>query len=125
MTSRKLTVKDLLDKKDKKMDVRKELFINSLEGSITIRKPDRKLCLEALEMANSEEKHTADLYLLYNCIVSPNVKDKELHGAYRCHEPYEIIEKIFEPGEIADLSGKCIELAGFNNSVKMVDDIKN
>ncbi len=119
----KVTIKDLIAKKDL-FDSRKnkttELLITSLEGTITIRKPSRELCLDALEMDKS-----GDQYLVYNCVTEPNLKNEELQNEFGCVSPMEIVEKIFEPGEIASIAKACVELAGYGDSVKVVDEIKN
>lgn len=121
----KVTLKDLIaraeqSKKDKK-ELRR-LYVTSLEGTITIIKPDRAMVLEAMDMENEED---GDRYLVYNCVVDPNLKDKDLQNAYKTISPLEIVDKIFDPGEIANISKEIVRLAGYIDSVKIVDDIKN
>ena len=48
-----------------------------------------------------------------------------IRDAYGCVEPMEIVEKIFEPGEIPQIAVECLKLAGYIDGVKAVDDIKN
>lgn len=126
---KKLTLTDLIKEKEKykiKDDVKEELYISRLDASVTIQKPDRSLCMESLEMANdSNQSDKADVYLVYNIVVEPNLKDEKLHKEYGCVEPIDIVEKIFEIGEINQIAKAGLELAGYSNSVDKVKDIKN
>ena len=40
-------------------------------------------------------------------------------------DPMEIVDKIFEPGEIPQIAMEALRLAGYVDGVKVVDDIKN
>lgn len=123
--AKKVTLKDLIGNKDNiqgRREETRELFIKSLDGVITIKKPNRQLCLDAIDM---EDSMNADVFVVYNCVIEPNLKDTELHKAYGVVEPDEIVTTIFEPGEISNISRECLVLAGYSNSVEIVDDIKN
>lgn len=126
---KKLTLTQLIQNKEKyqvKSDTTEELFIDRLGGSITIRKPERSLCLECMEMANDEKRQEqADIHMVYNIVSEPNLKDPELHKEFGCAEPYDIVEKIFEVGEISHISGTGMELAGYHSKIKKVSDLKN
>lgn len=122
---KKATLEDLISraeqrKKDKK-EVRK-LYIKSLDSTITIIKPDRALVLESLNM---EDETEADKYLVYNSVVEPNLKDKSLQEAYKTISPLDVVDEIFDPGEIAGISKEIVKLAGYGDSVQVVNDIKN
>ncbi|WP_105614370.1 phage tail assembly chaperone [Vallitalea okinawensis] len=122
---KKLTLQDLLNKKESITNGReetRELYVNSLDGTILIKKPDRKLCLEAIDMDDTDY---ADIFVVYNCVVEPNLKDQKLHQAYGVIEPDDIVQAIFEPGEITNISKECLKYAGYINSVEVVADIKN
>jgi hypothetical protein len=131
MTSeiKKMTITDLISKKEKllsKNNTTEEIYIPSLDSSITIRKPSRALCLEALSMAQDANKQDmADIYMAYNCIVEPNLKDDKLQKEFSCVEPIDIVEKVFEVGEISSISGTCLQMAGYSDQVKAVKDLKN
>lgn len=126
---RKLTLTDLIKEKEKyqvKSGITANLFIDRIGASITISKADRSLCLECVEMANDPNRESqADIHMIYNTVIEPNLKDADLHQAYGCVEPTDIIEKIFEPGEIALIAAEGMALAGYGEGVKRVDDIKN
>lgn len=125
----KLTLTDLIKNKEKyqvKEDVKEELFIERLGASITIQKPDRSLCLESIQMANDpNQAEKADVFMVYNIVVEPNLKDTTLHKEFGCTEPFDIVEKIFEVGEIPTIAGHGMLLAGYQNEMKMVKDLKN
>lgn len=123
-TMTKLTLKDLIAKKEQVLNSKKKtrnLYIKSLDGIITIEKPSVETIIDASKIDDGVE---SDKYLVYNCIVEPNLRDKELQKAYGCVEPSDIL-KIFEDGEISAIAKECMNLAGYSGSVSVVDDIKN
>lgn len=116
-----MTVKiaDLIRKaQERKQPKAHELEIASLEGTIKVQEPDRALCLDALDMGSD-----GDMYIIYECMVEPSLKDPELHKACGCSTPLDVVLAVFQPGEIARLSSKLIELAGYKDGV--VTDVKN
>lgn len=129
MSVKKLTLTDLIKNKEQyqvKADTKEELYIERLGASITIRKPERSLCLEAFQMARDDKQaDKADPYMVYNVIVEPNLKDSKLQTEFGCVEPTDIVEKLFESGEIAQIAGTAMKLAGYNTEIKAVADLKN
>lgn len=100
----------------------KELYIESLDGTIVLSKPTRSQVADALDMGSSE----SDAYLIYECVKEPSLKSQKLQEAYGCVEPLDIVDKIFEPGELTNIAKKTLEFAGYSdNSVKDVEDLKN
>lgn len=126
---KKLTVTELLKQKEKyqvKDDVKEELYIERLEATITVKKPNRSLCLEVMQMSQDDNQATkADVFLVYNIVVEPNLKDAQLQKEFGCVEPTDIVEKIFEAGEVAHISQEGLDLAGFAKGVTKVKDLKN
>lgn len=126
-----LTLDELIKQKEKyevKQEIRENIILkrNGEEVAITIKKPSRALCLECINMVQDErQQEKADIHMVYNIVVEPNLKDSNLHKAYECVEPIDIVEKIFESGEIAQISGYGMQLAGYGSEVKAVKDIKN
>lgn len=121
----KITLQHLIAKAEQRKTDKKELrqlYIKSQDGTITIMKPDRGLVLEAMNM---DDETDGDRYLIYNCVVEPNLKDKELHKAYNVISPMDIVDEIFDPGEVAGISKEIVKLAGYVDGVKVVNDIKN
>lgn len=124
MTKQKLTLAKLIDDKEKSVGdkkVTKEVYIEQLDATVTIEKPNRSLILESFELGSSE----ADDFLIYNCIVEPNLKDKELQKVYGCIEPTDIIEKIFDLGSIKGIAEQALSMAGFDSKVTAVEELKN
>lgn len=126
---KKLTVTDLIKKKEQlkqKQNSTEEVYIPSLDSYIVVQKPTRALCMEALTAAQDENtQDRADLQIIYQCVVDPNLKDPKLQEEFGCVEPIDIVEKIFEPGEIGSISGYCLQMAGYSDRVKAVKDLKN
>lgn len=120
----KLTVTDLLKNKEKNdlVPVTEELFIERLDGSITIQKPSRTLVLESNGI---KEEGAADIFLMYNIVTEPNLKDAELQKEFGCVEPTDIVEKVFSPGEIVSVVQHGLALGGYRDNVSKVTDLKN
>jgi hypothetical protein len=120
IANKKLNIKDLIanaERLKKRKEETKELRVKSLDGNIVIGKPDRQLILEAMDMKDED----GDLYLVYECVLEPNLKDKELQEAYGVNG-YEIVDAIFEVGEISSISKEITKFAGYGDSV---EEIKN
>jgi hypothetical protein len=128
-TVKKLSVVDILKEKEKfqiKEDVKDEFYIERLDASIVIEKPSRSLCLDSMKMAHDPNKaENADAFLVYNVVIEPNLKDKELQQAFGCVEPMDIVSKIFEVGEIPQIAGTAMKMAGYHSEIKAVKDLKN
>ena len=68
----------------------------------------------------------SDAYLVYECVTEPPLKNKQLQQAYGCQEPLDILDKIFEPGEVVNISKAVLSFAGYvDDSVKAVEELKN
>jgi hypothetical protein len=120
----KITLQELLKRKEQMIEAKKqpktaELFIKSLGGTITIEAPTAALARDAQEM------DSGDAYLVYQCVTEPCLKSKELQEGFGCVEPMDIVEKIFEAGEIPQISVECLKLAGYVDGVKLVEQTKN
>lgn len=121
---KKLTIADLIDKKeqfDGRRKETKELYIEELDATITIAKPDRSLIIDSFEFGNA----TGDDFLVYNSVVEPNLKDAELQKIYDCKEPIDIVEKIFDLGTIKGIAEQALSMAGFDSKVTAVEELKN
>ena len=121
----KITIEELVRRKEqmlksKQQKKTKDLYVKSLDGAITIVEPDAALARDAQEMEES-----GDTYIVYSCVTEPCLKSKELQEAFSCVEPMEIVEKIFDVGEIPQIAVECIKLAGYIDGVKPIDDLKN
>lgn len=122
----KITLKELIAKREqmlaaKQTPKRQELFVKSLEGVITVQAPERAVILEAQEMG----AEASDAYLVYQCVTEPNLKDSELHRAFGCVEPLEIVDCIFSAGEVVSIAKQCLELGGYMDGVTVAESLKN
>lgn len=104
----------------KKNVKRARVYVKSLGGEIIIKAPTKSLATEAAEMENDGDAH-----LVYECVAEPDLHSKELQDAYGCTYPEEIVEKLFDAGEITPIAMECMKLAGYVNSVKLVEEVKN
>lgn len=114
---KRLSVTDLMKEKEKyqvKDDVTEAVLVERLGVEVVLRKPEKSLCVDTMKMGRDENNDTdADEYMVYNTMVEPDLKDKELQKEFGCTLPTDIVSKIFEPGEIAQLSDVAFELAGY------------
>ncbi len=119
--SKKLTVQELIAQKEKlanKKQKKETLFIKSMDSEITIQAPTSSLILEAQERG-ADEATKADTYLVYQCMIEPDLKDKKLQEAFECVEPMDIVDLIFLPGEVASIADKIMTLGGFGGGVSI------
>lgn len=126
--SKKLTIATLLQNKEKLKNRKpkvQSLYIESLDAEIIIQEPEGAIALESLEMAQNDAE-MADIYMVYNSVIEPNLKDSQLHSEFECKEPTDIVKMIFRAGEITAISGHVLNLAGYGSGVKTVDEeLKN
>ncbi|BBI32488.1 phage tail assembly chaperone [Cohnella abietis] len=127
--SKIVTIQQLLEQKEqlkKKQKRKQRLFIESLDGEIVIQEPDRAIALEGVEMAQGDRADYADVHIAYHSVIDPNLRDPELQKAFGCSEPTDIVNLIFRAGEITAISGHALQLAGFGQGVRKVDEtVKN
>ena len=117
-----ISVKELIEKKEAIEQAKKARFdIQTSAGVMTVKLPTRALVLEATSLEDS------DSYVIINSVVEPNLKDSKLLEAFGCLEPTVLPEKLFEPGEVAAISVKLMELAGFRKNIRaeMHEEAKN
>lgn len=120
--SNNVKLSDLISKvdeiKESKKEI-KEIYIKSLDGIIKVQKPHKDICMQAYDHERSDE------YLIYECVVEPDLKSKELHKAYNVVDPLDIVNQVFEPGEVSYLGMTLLSIAGYDDlAVRLVDDIK-
>ena len=126
MEYKKLKLEDLINKAgETKGDKYVEIYIKRLDATIKAKEPDNTLILESIDILK-ENAHESDLHLVYNSIIEPNIKDSTLHEAYNVSRPLEILDEIFSLGEISNIAKTLLKNSGYeDNSVKLVEDIKN
>lgn len=129
MTKKKLTLGDLIENKEKLLGIKKttkELYLETLDATVTIERPDRALVMETLELSDDKNYNgNPDEYLVYNVMVEPSLKDKELQKIYECKEPTDIVSKIFDMGTVKGIAEQALGMAGFDSKVTAVEELKN
>jgi len=119
----KLSIKDLIDKKDKfsgRKRRKETIYVEDLDGEVEIIEPTKGI------MADMNASADGDALLVAECVVSPNLKSPELLKAYGCVTPIDLVNKIFRSGTVGKLSLRIVGLAGYgNDSIKIVEEIKN
>ena len=119
--STKLTLAELLKRKEQMLAAKKtkktlDLYVKSIDATITIEEPDGALCRDANDMEPGE----GDKYLCYECVKDPDLKSKEAQEAFGCAEPMDIVEVVFKAGEIPQIAIECMKLAGYMGGVEQV-----
>jgi hypothetical protein len=117
----KLTLAELLRRKEQMIAAKKtkktvDLYVASIDATITIEEPDGALCRDANDMEPGE----GDKYMCFECITEPNLKSKEVQDAFGCATPMDVVEYIFAPGEIPQIAIECMKLAGYMGGVEQV-----
>ena len=117
----KLTLAELLRRKEQMLESKKvkktqDLYIKSIDATITIEEPTGALCRDANDMEAGE----GDKYLCYECIIEPNLKSKEVQDAFDCAVPMDVVDIIFAPGEIPQIAIGCMKLAGYMGGVEVI-----
>ena len=121
---KKLSIGDLIANADviraKKKETR-ELYVKSLNATISIMKPSRSIILDSHDLGNEE----GNAFLVYECVTEPNFKDAALQKAYNA-TGYEVLDQILDPGEVDNIAKELINYAGYGaGHVSIVDDLKN
>lgn len=114
--SKKLTVQELIAQREKlaeKKSKTESLHVSSMDSDIVVKTPTKALILEAQNMGQ-EDATRADEYLIYQCVIEPDLKDKKLQEAFDCVEPMDIVGAIFLPGEVASIAEKIMGLGGYS-----------
>lgn len=117
-----VSINDLIAKREEiKERKAQKMTINTSIGEIVAKKPSAYLMAEAMGL----EEHN-DEYLVYNCIEEPNLKDKDLQEAYECHDPIDIVSKLFEFGEVKAISEVLVKSVGMGKKLDHVilDELK-
>ena len=108
-----VSIKELIEQKEAAQARKKKLFdLTTSMGVITFKQPGRALVAESVNMDDS------DPYLIMECAVEPNLKDKSLLEAYGCAEPTDLPEKMFTSGEVNMIARKLYEIAGYRKDIQ-------
>lgn len=120
-----ITIADLIGKKDEITAAKKRLYdLETSIGEITVKIPTSSIVVDVWGMPDNME---ANKFLIYECVVEPNLKDSQLQKEFGCGEPTDIVPAIFQVGEISTIATEIMNRAGFggNISSKIHKEIKN
>lgn len=118
-----VSIEELISKKEEIAKKKKERYdLETSIGIITVKKPTKAFVAEALDL-----KEGNDEYTVYNLCVAPNLKDEKLRKAYGCADPLDIVNKLFEPGEVVAIAKAIMAKAGYgeNLEAKIHEEVKN
>lgn len=120
-----LTIQDLIDKKAELDGKKKRKYeIETSLGTMIFKPPTATILSESADMSGND----GDAYLIYNTVLEPNLSDSKLQKEYGCIEPFDIVGKIFSPGEVRQIANALVEIAGYGKNklaVKVLDQVKN
>lgn len=90
----------------------KNLVSKSLDGELVVKKPDRETAIEYMDDMTSCDESVKAIYAvcksaIYNSI--PMLQKSELHEAYNCSSPDQIVDELFEIEEVIELGTKVID----------------
>ncbi len=127
-TIKKATFKDLVAKKlqrDEDKFKTKDIYVQSLDSTLTFKKPDDDLILETIDAIGEDRTNTKSIVeafkkLIYQCC--DMLQDTELHKELEVQDPFDTVSKIFDVMEIMDLGDKLSDFVNINGKI---DDIKN
>ena len=86
--------------------------------------------LRALPYEKSSEimklhQEDAEVYIVLDGVIEPNLRNDELMKKYGVITPAELIKKLFLHGEIVDISREIERLSGFRiNTIETINEIK-
>lgn len=112
MSEKKITLEQLIKKKldkDGRKNATKEIYIESLNGSITVANPSDSQRIEFADRTKSGSYvDMMDAYskLIYDCC--PMLHSKELQKEIEIDYPYDTVKAIFDTDEIAEIGVKVL-----------------
>ncbi|MCI1750931.1 MAG: hypothetical protein LKI17_06375 [Megasphaera cerevisiae] len=118
-----VSIQDLIKQKEAILARKTETFdFTTSIGTIVVKKPTKAFVAEVLNLTEG-----ADAYAILNSVIEPDLKSAELQKAYGCAEPTDIVEALFDAGEIPAIGTKIVQCAGYGVPIeaKVHDDVKN
>lgn len=125
--TKKLTLEDFINKKiskDKKINLIKEIYVESMDGYLTAKMLSEDKILELLDLSTDDGSFSDQIelnkQLVYHTI--PYLQSPELHTALDITDPFDIVSAIFSIGEITALANELLTFLDIDGTV---DKIKN
>ena len=125
----KVTLKELIEKqleRDNKKTATKDIYIESLGGSITFNNPSDAARIEYSEKVKSEsyvDMVDGMVKLIYDCC--PMLHSKELQESIEVDYPYDTVRSIFDVTEITDIGVKLINFFDNDENDNAEEKLKN
>ena len=126
---KKVSLKQLIEKKferDNKKTATKDIYIESLGGSITFNNPSDAARIEYSEKTKTEsyvDMVDGMVKLIYDCC--PMLHSKELQEGIEVNYPYDTVRAIFDITEITDLGVKLINFFDNDENDNAEEKLKN
>lgn len=121
----RLTIEQLIAKKDHQSPEVKMVHLDSLGGDLEIKKIPLGRYMEmngrVEKAADMAEVLSIEYEMIYACC--PILHSQRLQEAYECRDPLEIVPKLFDDN-LSDLNTIMAEIATFYG-VNIGDDLKN
>ena len=121
-----VTIAELISQREQIKNEKTNTYdLNTSIGTITVKQPTTKLIDETLRIEGGGRQ--SDIELIYESVIEPNLKDKDLQQAYGCTAPSDIVSKLFKTGEIGAIASAIMRCAGYGQAIeyKVHEDIKN
>ena len=124
---KRATFKDLIAKKIKKDHDQfrtKDIFVSSMEATLTFKKPNDELVLDVMdeigEGQDTRKMVVAFKKLIYMCC--DMLQDTELHKELEVVDPFDTVEKLFDLADIMEIGEQLMDLINIGGKV---EEIKN
>ncbi len=121
-----VTIADLIAQREQIKNKRKNTYdLETSIGTITVKQPTAKMIEENLKIEGGGRQ--SDIELIFDCVINPNLKDKDLQQAYGCTAPSDIVPMLFQTGEIGAIAAAIMRCAGYGKSIeyKIHEEVKN
>lgn len=118
-----VSIQDLIKQKEQIEAKKQETFdITTSVGTMTVKKMSKSLMADIIDMSDG-----GDEYCILNSVVAPDLKDATLQQAYGCAEPTDIVDKLFDAGEVPAIAKAIASLSGYGKDIesKVHEDVKN
>lgn len=125
----KVSLEQLIKKKlekDGKINATKEIYVESLNGNITVKNPSDAQKIEHLDKRKTGsyvDMMEAYTKLIYDCC--PMLHSKELQESIGVMYPYDTVKAIFDIDEIADIGVKIINFFDDEDENDADENLKN
>lgn len=129
METNKVSLKQLIEKKlekDGKKTATKDIYIESLGGSITFNNPSDSARIEYSEKTKSGsyvDMIDSMVKLIYDCC--PMLHSKELQEGIEVDYPYDTVKAIFEIKEISEIGVKLLNFFDEDEEDNPEEKLKN